>query len=181
MNKCFAIMVPMLAAALAAQFAMAPTAHAASPVKPRSANLMPECPAGEDCGGGGGDPGGGGGGGTQPTYVLQGVIQNEGYETNAQGGKRLKIRAYSRFANANNDRVDASYINVRCNAYDNNAPGSGTTDYDSENNGALVDVHFNSNFVYGVYRTITVICLHHATYGVNVYDATSTAEIAIPY
>ncbi|KMM74833.1 hypothetical protein DYQ93_00170 [Xanthomonas sp. LMG 8992] len=126
--------------------------------------------------------GGGGGGGSTPVYTLQGVIQNQGYESDNRpaGGKRLKIRAYSRFANANNDRVDARYINVRCNAYDPYGNGY-TTDYDEEGNGALVDVHFTSNFVYGIYRKITVVCTHHAEYGANTYDATSNAEIEIPY
>ncbi|XQA71654.1 hypothetical protein ACM9XB_09340 [Xanthomonas sacchari] len=126
--------------------------------------------------------GGGGGGGSTPVYTLQGVIQNQGYESDGRpaGGKRLKIRAYSRFANANNDRVDANYINVRCNAYDQIGNGY-TTDYDEEGNGALVDVHFKSNFVYGIYRKITVVCTHHAEYGANTYDATSNAEIEIPY
>lgn len=126
--------------------------------------------------------GGGGGGGSTPVYTLQGVIQNQGYESDGlpAGGKRLKIRAYSRFANANNDRVDANYINVRCNAYDQIGNGY-TTDYDEEGNGALVDVHFKSNFVYGIYRKITVVCTHHAEYGANTYDATSNAEIEIPY
>ncbi|MDQ7758415.1 hypothetical protein RAB70_12150 [Xanthomonas sontii] len=125
---------------------------------------------------------GGGGGGSTPVYTLQGVIQNQGYESDGRpaGGKRLKIRAYSRFANANNDRVDANYINVRCNAYDQIGNGY-TTDYDEEGNGALVDVHFKSNFVYGIYRKITVVCTHHAEYGANTYDATSNAEIEIPY
>ncbi|MEL4890018.1 hypothetical protein PQU63_01180 [Xanthomonas protegens] len=131
---------------------------------------------GVECGGGGG------GGGSTPVYTLQGVIQNQGYESDGRpaGGKRLKIRAYSRFANANNDRVDANYINVRCNAYDQIGNGY-TTDYDEEGNGALVDVHFKSNFVYGIYRKITVVCTHHAEYGANTYDATSNAEIEIPY
>ncbi len=135
------------------------------------------------CGGGG--TGGGGGGTTPPpppppapTYTLQGVIQNEGYESNAYG-RRLRIRAYSRFANQNNNRVDADYINVRCTAFDQ--LGGSTTDYDSENNGALVDVHFNSNFVYGAFRTITVSCTHNARNGAITYDSTSTTQINIPY
>ncbi|MBO9880294.1 MULTISPECIES: hypothetical protein [Xanthomonas] len=124
----------------------------------------------------------GSGGGSTPVYTLQGVIQNQGYESDNRpaGGKRLKIRAYSRFANANNDRVDANYINVRCNAYDPYGNGY-TTDYDEEGNGALVDVHFTSNFVYGAYRKITVVCTHHAEYGANTYDTTSNAQIDIPY
>ncbi|UYB54003.1 hypothetical protein OCJ37_08750 [Xanthomonas sp. AM6] len=113
--------------------------------------------------------------------MLQGVIENQGYESDngPGGGKRVKIRAYSRFANASNDRVDADYINVRCNAYDQIGNGY-TTEYDSENGGALVDVHFASNFVYGIYRTITVVCAHHATFGVNTYDTTSNAQFTIP-
>lgn len=132
---------------------------------------------GDGCDGGDG----GGGGGTPPTYVLQGVIQNQGYDSDPHvpHGSRVNIRGYSRLADANNNRVDADYINVRCYAYD--PLGGATTDYDSENNGALVDVHFSSNFVYGSYRTITVNCTHHATkYGI-VYDTTSTAQITIPY
>lgn len=80
-------------------------------------------------------PGGGGGGTTPPpvVYNLQGVIQNEGYES-YQTGRRVKIRGHSRLANASNDRVDADYINVRCYAYD--ALGGYTADYDSENGGA---------------------------------------------
>lgn len=122
-----------------------------------------------------------GSGGSTPVYVLQGVIENQGYESDngPGGGKRVKIRAYSRFANASNDRVDADYINVRCNAYDQIGNGY-TTEYDSENGGALVDVHFASNFVYGIYRTITVVCAHHATFGVNTYDTTSNAQFTIP-
>lgn len=132
------------------------------------------------CSGDGGGSGGGGGG-TGPAYTLQGVIQNQGYETNPYtGGRRVDIRGYSRLADANNNRVDADYINVRCYAYD--ALGGWTTDYDSENNGALVDVHFASNFVTGIgsYRTITVNCTHYATkYGV-VYQTSSTAQIDVP-
>jgi len=122
-----------------------------------------------------------GGGGTPPTFFLQGVIENQGYQTDPNGyGRRVDIRGYSRLADANNNRVDADYISVRCYAYD--ALGGWTTDYDDEYNGALVDVHFASNWVYGIggYRTITVNCTHHATkYGV-VYDTTSTAQINIP-
>jgi hypothetical protein len=145
---------------------------------PAYAVFNPPCEIGSDNCDGGGD---GGGGGTGPTYVLQGVIQNQGYETDPHtGGRRVDIRGYSRLADASNNRVDADYINVRCYAYD--ALGGWTTDYDSENNGALVDVHFASNFVTGIggYRTITVNCTHHATkYGVA-YDTTSTAQITIP-
>lgn len=137
------------------------------------------CPIGTECGGEGGGSGGSGGG-TAPTYVLQGVIQNQGYESGPGGGKRVKIRGYSRFADVNNNRVDADFISVRCNAYD--ALGGYTTEYDEESNGALVDVHFASNFVYGMsnYRRITVVCVHNASNGVNSYSATSTAEIDIP-
>ncbi|MGC4808794.1 hypothetical protein [Micromonospora sp. DT233] len=143
-----------------------------------------ECPAGE-CGGG--DGGGGGGGGTtppSPAYNLQGVIQkdDEGHDgawPYRTGG--IKVRGYSRLATWGNDRVDADYINVRCYA---NVLGYSTTDYDSENGGALVDVHFWSPIVptSGVpapSRTVTVNCVHHAVkYGVN-YDATSTAQFVI--
>jgi len=130
----------------------------------------------------GGDPGGGGGGGGSPGYTLQGVIQNEGYTTDGAppGGKRVKIRAYSRFADPNNDRVDADYINVRCNARDPYGPGY-TTDYDEEGNGALVDVKFASNWVVGEFRTITIECAHHARYGWLTYDTTSSLQIAIPH
>ncbi|UZW61936.1 hypothetical protein [Lysobacter enzymogenes] len=130
----------------------------------------------------GGDPGGGGGGGGTPGYVLQGVIQNEGYTTEGAvpGGKRLKIRAYSRLADASNDRVDAHYINVRCNAYDPYGPGY-TSDYDEENNGALVDVKFASNSVQGEFRTVKVVCTHHARFGFLTYDTTSSAEIVVPH
>ncbi|MFC6839019.1 hypothetical protein [Xanthomonas theicola] len=41
-------------------------------------------------------------------------------------------------------------------------------------------MHFKSNFVYGIYRKITVVCTHHARFGVNSYDATSSAEFIIP-
>lgn len=133
-------------------------------------------------------PGGGGGGGTPPApaYTLQGVIELEkyGHEGNwpyRTGG--VKVRGYSRFANASNNRVDADYINVRC--YANTLTGYSTTDYDSENNGALVDVHFWSPTipVTGVspeFRTITINCVHHATKnGVN-YNTTSTRQFVIP-
>jgi hypothetical protein len=133
--------------------------------------------AADTCGG----DGGGGGGGTTPTYDLQGVIQTEYYQYDSNHiGRRVHIRGYSRLADASNNRVDADYINVRCYAYD--ALGHSSTDYDSENNGALVDVHFDSPWVSGIggYRTITVNCVHHATkYGV-VYDTTSTTQINIP-
>lgn len=161
-----------LLAALAGTGLMTTPAHALGP----RCQITPE----DDCSGDGG--GGGGGGGTGPVYVLQGVIENQGYDfdPNVPHSGRVDIRGYSRLADANNQRVDADYINVRCYAYD--ASGGWTTDYDSENNGALVDVHFASNWVYGIgsYRTITVNCTHHATkYGV-VYDTTSTAQITIP-
>lgn len=169
-------MVRRALAGLAMIAALAGTGLAAAPAQ---ATVTPPCPIDSDCGGGGDTGGGGGGGGTQATYVLQGVIQNEGYESSGQG-RRVKIRGYSRLADSGNDRVDADYINVRCSAYD--ALGGYTTDYDSENNGALVDVHFASNFVYGIggYRTITVSCTHHATKNGIVYDTTSTAQINIP-
>ncbi|MEU3460355.1 hypothetical protein ABZ721_10400 [Streptomyces sp. NPDC006733] len=146
---------------------------------PAHATVNPPCPVDSDCGGGDSGGTGGGGGGTPATYVLQGVIQNEGYETSGQG-RRVKIRGYSRLADANNNRVDADYINVRCSAYD--ALGGYTTDYDSENGGALVDVHFASNFVYGYssYRTIRVNCTHQATKNGVAYATTSTSIIDIP-
>ncbi|MDQ1092893.1 hypothetical protein QE400_002306 [Xanthomonas sacchari] len=170
MDKRIAKALVTLALSLAAPLAMACT------TEPGEFQNEVSADNGIECGGGGG------GGGSTPVYTLQGVIQNQGYESDNRpaGGKRLKIRAYSRFANANNDRVDARYINVRCNAYDQVGNGY-TTDYDEEGNGALVDVHFTSNFVYGIYRKITVVCTHHAEYGANTYDATSNAEIEIPY
>ncbi|MET9252922.1 hypothetical protein [Streptomyces sp. NPDC003717] len=173
----------MLRRALLAATALTAALAGTATMGPPAAAVDVECPIeiGDGCGGGG-DGGGGGGGGGAPSYVLQGVIQVEGYTNapNGQPGRRVEIRGYSRLANASNDRVDADYINVRCNAYDFNGY---TTDYDSENGGALVDVHFASNWVYGVgptYRTITVSCTHHATkYGVD-YDTTSTRQIVIP-
>lgn len=171
------VRMAMAAVAVAGLFGAAPAARAAG----QSFEVI--CPievsdGSGECGGG--DGGGTGGGGVSPTYVLQGVIQNQGYETGPGGGKRVKIRGYSRLANMSNDRVDADFISVRCNAYDN--LGGYTTDYDEESNGALVDVHFASNFVYGMstYRRITVVCVHNATKGVNTYSSTSTAEIDIP-
>ncbi|WP_017912794.1 hypothetical protein [Xanthomonas sp. SHU 166] len=126
--------------------------------------------------------GGGGGGGSTPVYTLQGVIQNQGYQTEngPAGAKRVVIRAYSRFANASNNRIDADYMNVNCKAYD--VYGHSGSDYDEERNGALVDVHFKSPWVlgYGTYRKITVVCTHHAEYGANTYDTTSNMEIQIP-
>lgn len=170
-------MISRLFAGIAVLAAVAGSAVVAAPAQA----LQPVCPItteGTDCGGGDGG-GGGGGGGTTPSYTLQGVIQTEGFESSGQG-RRVKIRGYSRLANSSNNRVDADYINVRCFAYD--ALGGYTTDYDSENGGALVDVHFASNFVYGIgsYRTITVNCTHEATkYGVT-YNATSTLQVNIP-
>ncbi|WP_432906949.1 hypothetical protein ACQP1S_14220 [Micromonospora matsumotoense] len=146
----------------------------------------PECSLNCDGGGSGGDP-------VPPTptsppgpaYNLQGVIQLEsvGHEGNwplRVGG--IKVRGYSRLATWGNDRVDANYINVRCSA---TALAYVTNDYDSENNGALVDVTFWSPTVpvTGVpvqSRTVTVRCTHHAEKnGVN-YDAISTAQFVIP-
>ncbi|MFI6228357.1 hypothetical protein ACIBCR_13715 [Micromonospora echinospora] len=140
------------------------------------------CPieVGDGSCGGGSDPGGGAGGG-YTTYTLQGAIENQGYETSGYG-KRVKIRGYSRFADSSNNRVDADYINVRCYAYD--MLGGYTTGYDSENNGALVDIKFASNYVYGVagggYRTITVTCSHYAEKNGVQYNATSNTQIDIP-
>ncbi|WP_217809736.1 hypothetical protein [Micromonospora sp. NBS 11-29] len=173
--------VVALASGLAAS-AMAVTPAQAIPVEP-------PCPIGDDgCGGGSEPPPPGGGGGTPPApaYTLQGVIDLEKYGHEGSWPYRVggvKVRAYSRFANAGNNRVDADYINVRC--YANDAYGHSTTDYDSENGGALVDVTFWSpvNPVTGVlpqFRTITVTCAHHATNnGVN-YDTTSTRQFVVP-
>ncbi|MGW6746136.1 hypothetical protein ACWGDX_36275 [Streptomyces sp. NPDC055025] len=165
----------MLGIALTA--ALAVTGMVAAPAQ--AIIINPPCPIDSDTCGGGGDGGGGGGGGTTPSYVLQGVIQQQGYDSNANG-RRVNIRGYSRLADSGNDRVDADFIEVRCNAYD--ALGGYTTSYDSENNGALVDVHFSSNFVYGIgpYRTITVQCTHHATKNGISYDTISSTQIAIP-
>ncbi|MGW1059094.1 hypothetical protein [Micromonospora rubida] len=163
-----------LLACLAGAGAVAMPAHA----------WLPECPI-EECGGGG--DGGGGGPVTPPSspaYNLQGVIQLE--ETGHEGAWPLrtggvKVRGYSRLATWGNDRVDANYINVRCFA---NVLSYSTQEYDSENNGALVDVHFWSPTVpvSGVpvqSRTVTVNCVHHAEkYGVS-YDTTSTAQFVI--
>ncbi|MFE0590280.1 hypothetical protein [Micromonospora echinospora] len=139
------------------------------------------CPieVGDGSCGGSGDTGGGNGGYT--TYTLQGAIENQGYETSGYG-KRVKIRGYSRFADSSNNRVDADYINVRCYAYD--MLGGYTTGYDAENDGALVDIKFASNYVYGVagggYRTITVTCSHYAEKNGVQYNATSNTQIDIP-
>ncbi|WP_329108719.1 hypothetical protein OG792_08745 [Micromonospora sp. NBC_01699] len=147
---------------------------------------LPECPIDSECGGGGGGEGGGGGGTPPgPAYNLQGVIQLE--DTGHEGAWPLrlggiKVRGYSRLATWGNDRVDANYINVRCSA---TVLSYSTQEYDSENNGALVDVHFWSPTVpvTGVpaqSRTVTVTCIHHAEKnGVN-YDTTSTAQFVIP-
>ncbi|MFF3867730.1 hypothetical protein [Micromonospora sp. NPDC001898] len=163
-----------LLACLAGTGAVAMPAHA----------WEPECPI--DCDGGGG---GGGGGGPvtppPPAYNLQGVIQLEdtGHEGSwplRRGG--VKVRGYSRLATWSNNRVDANYINVRCSA---TVLSYSSDDYDSENNGALVDVSFWSPTVpvTGVpvqSRTVTVNCTHHAEKnGVN-YDTTSTAQFVIP-
>ncbi|GLZ42837.1 hypothetical protein [Actinokineospora sp. NBRC 105648] len=126
-----------------------------------------------------GEGGGSGGSGSLQPFNLQGVIQNQGYQSQGYG-RRVKIRGYSRLANSSNNRVDADYINVRCNAYD--TLGGYTTDYDSENGGSLVDVNFASNFVYGVgdARKIRVNCTHYATKAGEVYQTTSELEIVIP-
>ncbi|HYN93939.1 MAG TPA: hypothetical protein VES42_08835 [Pilimelia sp.] len=116
---------------------------------------------------------------TAATYTLQGVIQNEGYQ-NQYPGARVKIRGYSRFANASNQKVDADRITVHCYAHD--ALGGYTDEYDIDNDGGLVDVNFASNWVfgYGVYRIITVNCFHHATNNGVTYDTNSSVQIAIP-
>ncbi|WP_030488154.1 hypothetical protein [Micromonospora chokoriensis] len=147
---------------------------------------LPECPI-DDCGGGEGGGGGGGGGGTPPgpAYNLQGVIQLEEVGHDGAWPYRLggvKVRGYSRLANQSNDRVDANYINVRCST---SVLSYSTNDYDSENNGALVDVHFWSPTVpvSGVpvqSRTVTVNCSHHAEKNGVSYDTTSTAQFVIP-
>ncbi|SCL67167.1 hypothetical protein [Micromonospora peucetia] len=163
-----------LLATLAGTGAMAAPAHAWDVI----------CPIGDECGGGG-DPGTGPGvPPPAPAYTLQGVIQHEGEEHQGawplrQG--RVKIRGYSRFANSSNDRVDANYINVRCSA---TVLGYTNNDYDAENNGALVDVHFKSPMVpvSGVpvqSRTVTVTCIHYAEKNGVSYDATSTAQFVI--
>lgn len=126
-----------------------------------------------------GDPGGGGGGGgTQATYTLQGVIQHQGNDRDSGGGMHAKIRGYSRFADQNNNRVDADYIEVRCTAY---GPTGTTTDYDDETNGALVDVHFYSSGYppVGGSGIVNVQCTHHAEHNGLSYDATSTTQIFI--
>lgn len=136
-------------------------------------------PIGEEGGETCGEPGGGGGTGGAPTvYTLQGVIQHQGYENDSGGGRHAKIRAYSRFANPNNDRVDADYINVRCYAY---GPTGTTTDYDSENGGALVDVHFYSSAypAIGGSGFVNVQCTHHAEFNGVSYDTTSSQQINI--
>jgi hypothetical protein len=150
---------------LAAGLAMASAAQACSPdieEGPGSCGYQPP----------------GGGGGNPPRYVLQGEIQNQGYEDGSNRSKFLKIRAYSRFADQNNDRVDADYINVRCTAF---GVVGGASDYDSENGGALVDVHFGVGPIapgmIGV--PVTVQCTHHATYGTTTYDTTSTSTIYV--
>ncbi|HJU40967.1 MAG TPA: hypothetical protein VJ724_15450 [Tahibacter sp.] len=124
-------------------------------------------------------PGDGGGGGTTgPTYTLQGVIQHQGYDYSSGGFRHAKIRGYSRFANQYNDRVDADYIEVRCYAY---GPTGNTMDYDSETDGALVDVTFYSSGypAIGGSGIVNVQCTHYAENDGVVYNATSTAQIAI--
>ncbi|WUH90264.1 hypothetical protein OG900_09235 [Streptomyces sp. NBC_00433] len=130
-------------------------------------------PEDHPCGGGTG-----GGGGTPPVYTLQGVIQHD-HDENAGVGRRAVFRAYSRLADSGNNRVDADYINVRCYAYDQ--LGGYTTDYDSENNGALVDVTFASNSIPGALRTITVNCTHYAEKNGTSYNTTSTMQYSITY
>ncbi|OLZ44140.1 hypothetical protein BS329_37565 [Amycolatopsis coloradensis] len=124
--------------------------------------------------------GGGSGGSTTAAYILQGVIQNEGLQSDGTG-KRVKIRGYSRFATPGNDRRDADYINVRCTA---TGPGGSTTgDYDSENDGALIDVHFETPWIPNgaVLRTVHVACSHYATKNGVVYETASATDIAVPY
>ncbi|MFI9638842.1 hypothetical protein ACIG87_02065 [Micromonospora sp. NPDC051925] len=178
MLRRFATVGIALLACLAGTGAVAMPAHASEP----------DCSLNCDGGGSGGDPGPGNPGTpppTSPAYNLQGVIQlesvgHEGTWPLRVGG--IKVRGYSRLATWSNDRVDANYINVRCSA---TVLSYATNDYDSENNGALVDVTFWSPIVPvgGVpaqSRTVTVNCTHHAEKnGVN-YDATSTAQFVIP-
>ncbi|WP_410638450.1 hypothetical protein [Amycolatopsis sp. lyj-346] len=128
------------------------------------------------------DPGtgGGSGGGTTAAYVLQGVIQTEGTESDGTS-RRVKLRGYSRFATPGNDRRDADYINVRCTA--TAQTGAVTGDYDSENGGALVDVHFETPWIPNgaMLRTVHVACTHYATKTGVVYETTSATDIAVPY
>jgi hypothetical protein len=160
-----------LAASLVAALATAPT--------PAHAQFVQECTIDnpDSCNN---NPGGGGGGGGTPaaTYTLQGVIQHQGYDYSSGGMRHAKIRGYSRFANQNNDRVDADYIEVRCTAY---GPTGNTMDYDSETDGALVDVHFYSSGypAIGGSGIVNVQCTHHAEHNGVTYDATSNAQIAI--
>ncbi|KDN22101.1 hypothetical protein DV20_12015 [Amycolatopsis rifamycinica] len=124
--------------------------------------------------------GGGSGGGTTAAYVLQGVIQTEGTESDGTA-RRMKLRGYSRFATPGNDRRDADYINVQCTA--TAQTGAVTGEYDSENGGALVDVHFGSPWIpNGAFlRSVHVACTHYATKSGVVYETTSAADITIPY
>ncbi|WP_414941254.1 hypothetical protein [Amycolatopsis sp. cmx-11-51] len=128
------------------------------------------------------DPGAGGGSGgsTTAAYVLQGVIQKEGLQSDGIS-KRVKIRGYSRFATPGNDRRDADYINVRCTA--TGPGGSETGKYDSENGGALVDVDFETPWIPNgaVLRTVHVACTHYATKAGVVYENTSATDITVPY
>lgn len=167
----------VLAASLAASLATAPsTAHAqyqniepCTVDNPESCNQQP--PGTGGTGGGGGTP-------TGPTYTLQGVIQHQGYDYSSGGFRHAKIRGYSRFANQNNDRVDADYIEVRCYAY---GPTGNTMDYDSETNGALVDVHFYSSGhpPIGGSGIVNVQCTHYAEFNGVIYNATSSSQIFI--
>lgn len=166
----------VLMAGLAVPFAAMPRVAHAQFQLPCTINAEGEQDSCDSTPPGGG--GGGSGGGTQATYTLQGVIQHQGNDRDSGGGVHAKIRGYSRFANQNNNRVDADYIEVRCYAY---GPTGTTMDYDSETNGALVDVHFYSSGYppVGGSGIVNVQCTHYAEHNGVTYNATSTAQIAI--
>lgn len=169
MNTYIGNLALALVAALAAPLATAPRCAHAQFQEPCTIDNPDAC----------NPPGGGGGGGsTGPTYTLQSVIQHEGYEYSSGGFRHARIRGYSRFANQNNDRVDADYIEVRCYAY---GPTGNTMDYDSETDGALVDVHFYSSGypAIGGSGIVNVQCTHHAEFRGVTYDAASSSQIAI--
>ncbi|MDC8012747.1 hypothetical protein [Tahibacter soli] len=171
MNKHLGNLTLALVAALAAALATAPRPAHAQFQEPCTIDNPDSCNFPPPGGGGGGTP-------TGPTYTLQGVIQHQGYEYSSGGFRHAKIRGYSRFANQNNDRVDADYIEVRCYAY---GPTGNTMDYDDETNGALVDVHFYSSGypAIGGSGIVNVQCTHYAENNGVVYNATSSAQIAI--
>lgn len=171
MNTHIGTLALVLVAGLAASLATAPRSAHAQFQEPCTIDNPDSCNSNP--------PGGGSGGGTTgPTYTLQGVIQHEGYEYSSGGFRHAKIRGYSRFANQNNDRVDADYIEVRCYAY---GPTGTTMDYDSETDGALVDVHFYSSGypAIGGSGIVNVQCSHHVEHNGVTYDATSASQIFI--